>query len=202
MPARGIITPAVTQSAVTAAVSNVVAGAPAALDTLDELAAAFGDDANFAATVTTALAGKEASQTAASQAEAEAGTETAVRKFTPQRIAQAIAKLKAVPRVQSVTNSATITPNADADDAVDITAISQAFTIANPTGTPVNKQKLIIEIKDNGTARAITFGSAYVAGGVSLPTTTVSSKILVLGFIYSTANSLNKWRLVSSAQEA
>lgn len=35
------------------------AGVPAALDTLDELAAALGDDANFAATVTTALAGKQ-----------------------------------------------------------------------------------------------------------------------------------------------
>lgn len=31
------------------------AGVPAALDTLDELAAALGDDANFASTVTTAL---------------------------------------------------------------------------------------------------------------------------------------------------
>lgn len=39
-------------------VANLVASAPAALDTLDELAAALGDDANFAATVTTALAGK------------------------------------------------------------------------------------------------------------------------------------------------
>lgn len=35
------------------------AGIPAALDTLDELAAALGDDANFAATVTTNLAGKQ-----------------------------------------------------------------------------------------------------------------------------------------------
>lgn len=35
--------------------TNLVAGAPGALDTLDELAAALGDDANFAATVTTAL---------------------------------------------------------------------------------------------------------------------------------------------------
>jgi hypothetical protein len=34
-------------------------GVPAALDTLDELAAALGDDANFAATVTTSLAGKQ-----------------------------------------------------------------------------------------------------------------------------------------------
>lgn len=35
------------------------AGVPAALDTLDELAAALGDDANFASTVTTSLAGKQ-----------------------------------------------------------------------------------------------------------------------------------------------
>lgn len=34
-------------------------GAPAALDTLDELAAALGDDANFATTMTNALAGKQ-----------------------------------------------------------------------------------------------------------------------------------------------
>jgi hypothetical protein len=35
------------------------AGVPAALDTLDELAAALNDDANFAASVTTSLAGKQ-----------------------------------------------------------------------------------------------------------------------------------------------
>lgn len=35
------------------------AGVPAALDTLDELAAALGDDANFAASVTTSLSGKQ-----------------------------------------------------------------------------------------------------------------------------------------------
>jgi len=40
-------------------VDNLIAAAPGALDTLDELAAALGDDANYAATVTTALAGKQ-----------------------------------------------------------------------------------------------------------------------------------------------
>jgi hypothetical protein len=42
-----------------AAIANLINGAPATLDTLDELAAAIGDDANFAATMTTALAGKQ-----------------------------------------------------------------------------------------------------------------------------------------------
>jgi hypothetical protein len=39
----------------TAQVAAVIASAPGALDTLDELAAALGDDANFASTVTTSL---------------------------------------------------------------------------------------------------------------------------------------------------
>ena len=51
-----------TQVATTAfvgtAVSNLVDAAPAALDTLNELAAALGDDANFASTVTTSLSDK------------------------------------------------------------------------------------------------------------------------------------------------
>ena len=51
----------------TAQVNAVIAAAPAALDTLDELAAALGDDANYATTVTTALAGKVPSATPISQ---------------------------------------------------------------------------------------------------------------------------------------
>jgi hypothetical protein len=51
----------------TSQVNAVLAGAPAALDTLDELAAALGDDANFAATVTTSLGNKVDSLTPISQ---------------------------------------------------------------------------------------------------------------------------------------
>lgn len=47
-----------TLTAVNAAIQAVVGAAPSALDTLKELADAIGDDANFAATMTTALAGK------------------------------------------------------------------------------------------------------------------------------------------------
>jgi hypothetical protein len=44
-----------TQSYVTTQINNLVAGAPGLLDTLDELAAALGDDANFATTTATSL---------------------------------------------------------------------------------------------------------------------------------------------------
>ena len=48
-----------TETYVNTAVSNLVDAAPAALDTLNELAAALGDDANFATTVTTSLGNKQ-----------------------------------------------------------------------------------------------------------------------------------------------
>ena len=47
-----------TDTAISNAVTNVIDGAPGALDTLNELAAALGDDSNFAGTMTTNLAGK------------------------------------------------------------------------------------------------------------------------------------------------
>lgn len=58
--AIGSITPEgyATEAYVVARINEVIDGAPAALDTLNELAAAINDDANYAATVTTALGTK------------------------------------------------------------------------------------------------------------------------------------------------
>lgn len=103
-------------------------------------------------------------------------------------------------RVQSVGSSATVTPSADNDDSVEITAQAAGLTIASPSGTPTSHQKLIIRIKDNGTARAITWNAIYRAVGVTLPTTTVISKTVYLGFIYNAADT--KWDCVAINQEA
>ena len=54
-----IATTAFVKTAVDTSVANVIDSAPGALDTLNELAAALGDDENFASTMTTALAGKQ-----------------------------------------------------------------------------------------------------------------------------------------------
>lgn len=48
-----------TESETTALITNLVAGAPGALDTLNELAAALGDDANFASTITNLIGTKQ-----------------------------------------------------------------------------------------------------------------------------------------------
>ncbi len=62
--------------------SDVVAGAPAALDTLNELAAALGDDADFAGTVTTALAAKAPLASPALTGNPTAPTQTAANNST------------------------------------------------------------------------------------------------------------------------
>lgn len=56
--ADGEVTTAAMNAAISAAIANLINGAPGALDQLNELAAAMGNDANFATTVTNALAGK------------------------------------------------------------------------------------------------------------------------------------------------
>ena len=86
-------------------------------------------------------------------------------------------------------------------DVINITALATniiSFT-ANLTGTPGNFDKLLVSIKDDGTARTIYWGSAFGSKGVALPTTTVAGKVLTVGFIYDSSTS--KWSCVSSVQE-
>lgn len=104
-----------------------------------------------------------------------------------------------IPNVQSVTSAATVTPTTLNDEVV-ITAQAVALNIVNPTGTAVQGQSLIIRIKDNGTARAITYDTQYRAIGVTLPTTTVISKIVYLGFIYNSTDT--KWDCIGISQQA
>jgi hypothetical protein len=106
------------------------------------------------------------------------------------------------PRITTISSHATPTINTDDCDAVTITAQGEALTsmTTNLSGTPVNFQKLIFRIKDDATARAITWGAKFVAKGVALPTTTVISKLLTVGFIYDTVTTT--WGCVASVQEA
>ena len=101
-------------------------------------------------------------------------------------------------RVKTFTTDATPDVNSDDYDAVTITAQDAAITDVNMTGTETNFQKIIFRIKDDGTARAIAWGSDFEAKGVALPTSTVISKVLTVGFIYDTVTA--KWGCVASAQ--
>lgn len=80
-----------------------------------------------------------------------------------------------------------------------ITAQAGALLFNAPGGTLVQGQSLVIRIKDNGTARALTWNAVFRAMGTALPSTTVLSKTLYLGFFYNSTDT--KWDLVASAQE-
>ena len=105
------------------------------------------------------------------------------------------------PRVLTFTTDATPEVDSDDYDAVTITALGAAITDVDMVGTAeVNFQKLIFRIKDDGTARAIAWGSDFEAKGVALPTTTVISKVLTVGFIYDTVTA--KWGCVASVSQS
>lgn len=102
------------------------------------------------------------------------------------------------PRESTITSNATWAPNADTTDIFTVTAqAAAATTISNPSGTPVQGQKLTVRVKDNGTARALTWsGSQWRASSdLPLPTTTVLSKTMYLGFIYNSTDT--KWDLLA-----
>lgn len=113
---------------------------------------------------------------------------------------QTLTNKRITPRVQSLASAATVTPNADADDVVIITAQAEALTLANPSGTPTEGQRLTIRLKDNFTARSISFGTQYRAMGNTLPTVTTLGKILYLGLIWNATDS--KWDLVAKTEQA
>ena len=108
-------------------------------------------------------------------------------------------KASYTPRVQSVTSSATVTP-VNTNDLVKITAQAAALAIANPTGSWDEGQSLMIRIKDNGTARAITWDTNYRAIGVTLPTTTTISKTTYVGIIYNATDT--KWDVIGVTTQA
>jgi hypothetical protein len=107
-----------------------------------------------------------------------------------------------VTREQTVVSAASLVPNADEDDIVSVTAQSGTLVVDNPSPayTVVQGQKLIIRIKDDGTPRAIYWGTEYRAIQSSLPGTTAANKLLYLGFIYNVTDT--KWDLVANALEA
>ncbi|WP_029926377.1 hypothetical protein [Nocardia otitidiscaviarum] len=105
---------------------------------------------------------------------------------------------ESTPRVGTVASSATPAINVDNVDMFTITALAVAITSmsTNLTGSPNNGQKLTVRIKDNGTARAITWGTAFVSSGVaSLLTTTVANKTHLVDLRYDSAAA--KWVCVA-----
>ncbi len=100
-------------------------------------------------------------------------------------------------RLVAVTQSATPAINTDNMDIASITWLAQAITsmTSSLTGTPVNGDMMMIQITDNGTARAITWGASFASANATLPTTTVISTLLRVLVQWNSTTS--KWECIA-----
>ncbi len=107
-------------------------------------------------------------------------------------------------RVSSSTSwSSPLAWNSDSFDQYQTTAQSGNVTISADAGTPTNGQTMIFRIKDNGTARTLTWTTgttnSFRVVGTTLPTTTVANKTVYVGCIYNSTDS--RWDVVMVTQE-
>lgn len=111
---------------------------------------------------------------------------------------QTLTNKRITKRTGTTTSSATPTINTDNVDFFSVTAQTVDITsfTTNLSGTPTDGQTLWIAITGTA-ARAITWGSSFESSTVGLPTTTVSTNRLDVGFVWNTATS--KWRCIASA---
>lgn len=116
-------------------------------------------------------------------------TNTSLRTLTNKRITYRTGG------AASYTTSVTIP--SDSVDMFVITAQAEALLFNAPSGTPTQGQMLLIRIKDNGTARALTWNAIFRSGDVTLPSTTVISKTLYMEFLYNTTDS--RWDIVGKS---
>lgn len=97
----------------------------------------------------------------------------------------------------TIDSSSTPPFNTDNADQFIVTAMAQATDFGAPGGTPTDGQKFLLRVKDNGTARALTWNAVFRAGtDIALPNTTVLSKTMYFSFIYNLADT--KWDFVGT----
>jgi hypothetical protein len=104
-------------------------------------------------------------------------------------------------RSNTITSSATPIPVADTTDTFTVTALATGATFGVPTytTTPIDGQALLIRIKDNGSVQTLAWNAIYAAVGVTLPTTTVTSKYLYVGCIYNVQST--KWDVLAVCEQ-
>ena len=86
------------------------------------------------------------------------------------------------------TLSGTLTPPSDTADQFNIMGVTGNITVAAPSGTPTDGQKLILRIKDAGSSINISWNATYRVIGVTLPTTSTANKTTYVGCIFNSTD--------------
>ena len=103
-------------------------------------------------------------------------------------------------RITTAASASTLTPDVSVSDIYAYTALAVGLTVNAPIGTPVDGNKLMFRLLDNGTARALTWNATYTIIGVTLPTTTVVNKTTYVGCIYNANNT--RWDVIAVSTQA
>ena len=104
------------------------------------------------------------------------------------------------PRVTSAASASSLTPSVATADVYAYTALAANLTINAPTGTPLDGDKLIFRLLDNGTTRTLTWDPTYTVIGTTLPTLTTANKMVYVGCIYNAANT--RWDVIAVTTQA
>jgi hypothetical protein len=109
------------------------------------------------------------------------------------------------PRVFSTTTGVSLTPDISQFEIYAYTALASDLTInAAVSGTPVNGNRLIFRIEDNGVSRALTWATAgtnaYRSVGAALPTATSAGRVTYVGCLYNEAELF--WDVLAVATQA
>lgn len=212
--------PAGVKAAIAAAIAAILDSTPGTLDTLNELAAALGDDPNFSTTMLNALAGKVAISALASKLEAEAGIDN-TKWMSPLRVAESIAANAASKQLQSVTasvsgNALTLGLNPTSLDfrsaalsngVPNNRKVAAPLSLVVPAGATlgtINGQQARIVLLALDVAGTVELAVVNLAGGNNLDETTLISTTAIsgasnsAGVIYSTTPRANvPFRIVS-----
>lgn len=108
------------------------------------------------------------------------------------------------PRVASATTATTLTPTVATVDIYAYTALASALAINAPTGTPVDGDKLLFRILDNGTSRVITWNATFTSMvGTAFTNTfsTTAGKTTYVGCIYN-ASGTPRWDVIAVTTQA
>jgi hypothetical protein len=118
------------------------------------------------------------------------------------QVAGAIVSTRIDPRsLAAASTTGTVTPNSDAYDQVNY-LLTGTVSFANPSGTPVNGQKLSIRLYAASlqTVSWTTTSPGYRAIGATLPTAVAAGKTVYVGAIWNSTDSF--WDVVAVATEA
>lgn len=158
--------PAGVKAAITAAIAALVNSSPAALDTLNELATALGNDPNFATTMTTTLAGKAglAASNAWTKAQAPIGA--------------------------NLVDGANVAWDCSTAQ-VGKLILAGNRTMSAPTNVQENALYLLRVTQDATGSRTLSWNAAYKFGVAGAPTlTTTAAKTDFLSFVGGAGNTL------------